>query len=283
MTRAIAALAGVLLVLAPAAAAAQGGGETWRTAWGDPDLQGTWTNTTTTPMERPSEYEGRTALTDEERAELDALAASRRDREPPPGKHGRVQQLLGRERATLHPDLARDRSARRAASRPDRAGARARRRGGRIAQRRTRLVHRPEPLRPVHHARPAGRDDSRLLQPQLPDPPDARPRGHPGRDDPRRAHHPAGRSGARARGRRPVAGPFARPLGGRDPWWSRPPASAPGRTSGRSAGGCTSCWPRASSSTSSSASRAWTPTPSTTGSPSTTRRRTRSRGPRPFR
>ena len=89
MTRAMAALAGVLLVLAPAAAAAQaGGGETWRTAWGDPDLQGTWTNTTTTPMERPSEYEGRTALTDEERAELDALAASRRDREPPPGSTG---------------------------------------------------------------------------------------------------------------------------------------------------------------------------------------------------
>ena len=59
-----------------------------RTPWGDPDLQGTWTNATSTPMERPGEYEGRTELTDEERAELDARAASNRDRQPPPGDPG---------------------------------------------------------------------------------------------------------------------------------------------------------------------------------------------------
>ena len=90
MTRMMAASVGVLLVLAPGPAAAQsaGGAETWRTPWGDPDLQGIWTNTTTTPMERPVEYEGRTVLTDEERAELDALAASYQDREPPPGSTG---------------------------------------------------------------------------------------------------------------------------------------------------------------------------------------------------
>ena len=52
--------------------------------------------------------------------------------------------------------------------------------------------------------------------------------------------------------------------------WSRPPASAPGADERAVSGGCTSCWPRASSSTSSNASRAWTPTPSITGSPSTT-------------
>ena len=34
--------------------------EVWRTPWGDPDLQGAWTNTTTTPFQRP--------FTDEERA-----------------------------------------------------------------------------------------------------------------------------------------------------------------------------------------------------------------------
>ena len=26
-----------------------------RTPWGDPDLQGTWTNTTTTPLQRPAD------------------------------------------------------------------------------------------------------------------------------------------------------------------------------------------------------------------------------------
>ena len=52
------------------------------TPWGDPDLQGTWTNTTTTPLERPDEYEGRSVITDEERAELDARATGSRERPP---------------------------------------------------------------------------------------------------------------------------------------------------------------------------------------------------------
>ena len=91
MKQAIVALVGVLLMLLPAVSAAQSGGggsDAGRTAWGDPDLQGFWTNKTTTPMERPSEYEGRAALSDEERAELDARAASFVDRPPPPGSTG---------------------------------------------------------------------------------------------------------------------------------------------------------------------------------------------------
>lgn len=40
-----------------------------RTAWGDPDLQGIWSNTTSTPFERPSEFGERALLTDEEFAE----------------------------------------------------------------------------------------------------------------------------------------------------------------------------------------------------------------------
>ena len=39
------------------------------TAWGHPDLQGVWNNNTNVPLERPDEFEGRTALTDEEVAE----------------------------------------------------------------------------------------------------------------------------------------------------------------------------------------------------------------------
>ena len=47
------------MLFAPTPAAGQGktaAGEAWsppQTPWGHPDLQGAWTNTTTTPMERP--------------------------------------------------------------------------------------------------------------------------------------------------------------------------------------------------------------------------------------
>ena len=76
------AAAGVFSCLALGFSAAQVGAQTFRTPWGDPDLQGTWTNTTTTPMQRPEELAGRDRLTAEERAELGefmrALFASRR-------------------------------------------------------------------------------------------------------------------------------------------------------------------------------------------------------------
>ena len=83
MRQVIAILAAI--VLFPVLAAAQ---TPERTPWGDPDLQGVWTNRTTTPLERPSEFEGRTVLSDEERAEIDAQAEAARDRPPPPGQTG---------------------------------------------------------------------------------------------------------------------------------------------------------------------------------------------------
>jgi hypothetical protein len=43
----------------------------WRTAWGDPDLQGSWSNATTTPLQRPAKFAGREFLTPEEKAALD--------------------------------------------------------------------------------------------------------------------------------------------------------------------------------------------------------------------
>ena len=61
---------GLFGLLAPAPAAGQDD-RAWsapRTAWGDPDLQGIWSNTTTTPMERPADLAGREFLTEEERA-----------------------------------------------------------------------------------------------------------------------------------------------------------------------------------------------------------------------
>ena len=76
-----------VVVLTPMFAAAQSA-ESPRTPWGDPDLQGTWTNRTTTPLQRPSEFADQSALTDEERAELDAEADRNRDRPPQPGRTG---------------------------------------------------------------------------------------------------------------------------------------------------------------------------------------------------
>ncbi len=73
------------VVLFPVLAAAQA---PERTPWGDPDLQGVWTNRTTTPLERPSELGERTALSDEERAAFDAEADAARDQPPPPGSTG---------------------------------------------------------------------------------------------------------------------------------------------------------------------------------------------------
>ena len=48
-----------------------------RTPWGDPDLQGIWSNTTSTPFERPSEFGERAFLTDEEFSEAQEEAAKR--------------------------------------------------------------------------------------------------------------------------------------------------------------------------------------------------------------
>src|SRR5919201_2717518 len=62
-----------------------------RTSWGDPDLQGRWTNTTTTPLERPSELAGKQTLTAEERAQRDAAAG--RDYKPRAGDPGAYNQF----------------------------------------------------------------------------------------------------------------------------------------------------------------------------------------------
>ena len=67
----------VLAFLVPVLAAASAAGQSApRTPWGDPDLQGVWSSSGATPMERPDEYQGRATLTDEEvaaiRSETDA-------------------------------------------------------------------------------------------------------------------------------------------------------------------------------------------------------------------
>src|SRR5437870_10825854 len=54
-----------------------------KTAWGDPDLQGIFTNATITPFERPAEVAGKEFLTEKEARELEARAAKNRVDQPP--------------------------------------------------------------------------------------------------------------------------------------------------------------------------------------------------------
>ncbi len=59
--------------------------KTWRTPWGDPDLQGSWSNATTTALQRPAKYAGREFLTAAERAEQDTQTAIGTDKRAAPG------------------------------------------------------------------------------------------------------------------------------------------------------------------------------------------------------
>ena len=70
------------LVVMPVGAQTHTQAEPWRTPWGDPDLQGSWSNATTTPLERPSKYAGREFLTKQEQAAqntVTAIATDKRD------------------------------------------------------------------------------------------------------------------------------------------------------------------------------------------------------------
>jgi hypothetical protein len=72
-----------------------------RTPWGDPDLQGTWTNATATPLERPKELEGKLVLAEEELAgrERKVVSENSTDNAPPagnPGSHNEFWRERGR-------------------------------------------------------------------------------------------------------------------------------------------------------------------------------------------
>jgi len=57
----------------------------WRTPWGDPDLQGSWSNATTTPLERNVNYGNRAFLTEQERAAIDKNTLIGTDKRDTPG------------------------------------------------------------------------------------------------------------------------------------------------------------------------------------------------------
>ena len=65
-----------------------------RTADGQPDLQGVWTNATITPFERPPQLAGKAYLTEQEAAELEKQSAqSKVDRPPAAGDVGNYNQV----------------------------------------------------------------------------------------------------------------------------------------------------------------------------------------------
>src|SRR5262245_24754335 len=65
-----------------------------KTPWGDPDIQGVFTNATITPFERPAEFAGRPFLTEKEAVELERrAAASRVDVPPREGDTGTYNQF----------------------------------------------------------------------------------------------------------------------------------------------------------------------------------------------
>jgi hypothetical protein len=80
-----------------AAAAKVPSAKTWvppSTPDGQPDIQGTWTNATITPFERPAELANKPVLTPQEAAELEKHAAENRvDRPPKPGDVGNYNQV----------------------------------------------------------------------------------------------------------------------------------------------------------------------------------------------
>jgi hypothetical protein len=77
-----------------------------RTPWGAPDLEGVWTGSTITPLERPAQLANKAVLTKEEADALEARARERNGREPEvaPGDPGTYNQIWFDPAATVVPD-----------------------------------------------------------------------------------------------------------------------------------------------------------------------------------
>jgi hypothetical protein len=81
MSVAIAVVAGSVVVSAPmtraqtsaASTPAPAASSSLKTPWGEPDLQGIWTDETTTPLQRPARYANQEVFSEAERAELDRV------------------------------------------------------------------------------------------------------------------------------------------------------------------------------------------------------------------
>jgi hypothetical protein len=87
------------------ASAASAGPVAPTTPWGDPNLQGIWTDVYETPLQRPAKYAGRERLTDAEVAALDAQRSAilRRDHREPQGSERDVSGAYNAVFETVKP------------------------------------------------------------------------------------------------------------------------------------------------------------------------------------
>ena len=93
-------------------------GTALKTPWGEPDLQGIWTDEFDTPLQRPAKYATQEFFTEAQREELDRQRARALRRRPAPGARDR-----GRCRRRLQHGVS-DHQARRPAHIDDRRSAR---------------------------------------------------------------------------------------------------------------------------------------------------------------
>ena len=77
----VAAILGFTLFVTLEPVTVAGQAPAFRTPWGEPDLQGIWTNEFDIPLQRPARYGTREFLTDEERADIDKQRAAQLGRD----------------------------------------------------------------------------------------------------------------------------------------------------------------------------------------------------------
>jgi hypothetical protein len=80
---------------------AEKAGPAARTPWGEPDLQGIWTNDYEIPLQRPARYANKEFFTEEERAELDRARAGIIDRDSRPHSRGSEKDVSGAYNAAI--------------------------------------------------------------------------------------------------------------------------------------------------------------------------------------
>jgi hypothetical protein len=66
----------LVFLTSPDITVAQDSAATFQTPWGEPDLQGIWTDETNTPLQRPARFANQEFFTEEQRAELDRQRAA---------------------------------------------------------------------------------------------------------------------------------------------------------------------------------------------------------------